>query len=115
MSDSQDQALSELLVKALNDVEAMGGPERARLADVIGRPAFDRLTSGTRGADLVERWVAAGGKTKLAATKALAIAIARVADRADLVDRITNEIADNFEVDMPPDLKAKKAGPETIK
>jgi hypothetical protein len=105
MSDKQD--LSELLLAALNNIEEMGGPERAQLAEIVGRPAYDRLTSGTRGADLVERWVAAGGKTKPAATKALSIYIAKIADKPDLVDRITREIGDSFEIDLP---LAKGAG-----
>jgi hypothetical protein len=104
MTDSQ--SLSELLAEALDAVEAMGGPERARLADVIGRPAFDRLTSGERGSGLVDRWINAGGKTKPAATRTLAVYIAKIADRADLVDRITNEIGDAFEI---PTEKPKKA------
>jgi hypothetical protein len=103
MSDKQD--LSELLLTALNDIEAMGGPERAQLADLIGKKVYDGMLTKPRLASVIDRWVEASPKHKAAATKTLAIAIARHADKPELLARIERELGDAFEI------PAKKAGP----
>jgi hypothetical protein len=97
MSENQD--LSELLQRALSDIDEVGGSERHLLRQVIGKDAYDGMMSRERSADLIDRWLNACGKAKPAATKALAIGIARHADRADLTDRIEREIGDAFEVE----------------
>lgn len=96
MTDQQD--LSELLQQALDAVNEAGGTEKHRLLQVIGKPAFDRMMSKPKTADLIDRWLDASSKAKPAATRALSLAIARTADRADLVSRIENEIGDAFEL-----------------
>ena len=95
MSEKQD--LSELLQKALDDIDEIGGSERHLLAQTIGKPTYDKLVSKPRTADLIDRWLSAGPKAKPAATKALSVAIARVADKPDLVRRIEREISDTFD------------------
>jgi hypothetical protein len=69
---------------------------------VIGKDAFNALTSKPKGADLLDRWINTSGKAKAPATKALALQIARIADRADLADRIEREIRDAFEIERSP-------------
>ena len=70
------------------------------LAQTIGKPTYEKLISKPRTADLVDRWLNASGKAKGPATKALAIAIGRVADKPELVSRIERELGDAF--DLPP-------------
>ena len=91
------QGLDELLQQALDDIDEVGGRERHLLVQTIGRPTYDKLISKPKGADLVDRWLSATGKAKAPATKALAVAIARTADRADLTGRIEREIGDAFD------------------
>lgn len=90
--------LSELLLSALNEIDAAGGREKHLLMQTIGRPAFDKMMSKPKTADLIDRWLSATGKAKPAATRALALAIAKTADRADLTDRIEREIGDAFDI-----------------
>jgi hypothetical protein len=105
---TDNQPLSEILIEALNDIAEAGGRDRHLLRQTIGKPAFDALISKPKGSDLVDRWLNASDKAKPAATRALSVFIARVADKPDLVDRITNEIGDAFEI---PTKKSTKVGP----
>ena len=86
MTDKQD--LGELLRQALDDIDEIGGSERHLLAQTIGRPTYDALVSKAKGETLVGRWIDATGKAKAPATRALALQIARVADKPELVARI---------------------------
>ena len=95
MTDKQD--LGELLREALDDIDEVGGRERHLLRETIGAPTYDRLISKPRTADLVDRWLSATGKAKAPATKTLAVAIAKTADRADLTGRIERELNDAFD------------------
>lgn len=98
MSETQD--LAELLQQALGEIDEAGGREKHLLRQTIGKPAFDKMMSKQRTADLIDRWEKASGKAKALATRALALAIAKTADRGDLVDRIHNEL--NDAVDITP-------------
>lgn len=91
------QPLGELLLHALDAIDEVGGPERHQLVQVIGRDAYEALIAKPKGADLVGRWLDAGSKAKPAATKALAIAIAKVANKPELLSRIESEIHDAFD------------------
>ena len=79
MSEKQD--LSDLLQKALDDIDEIGGSERHLLAQTIGQPTYDKLVSKPRTADLIDRWLSAGPKAKPAATKALCNCRCRTAAR----------------------------------
>lgn len=98
MPMTDERHISEILVEALDHIDAMGSADRARLADLIGKDVYARMMDKPKTATLVERWEAASSKTKPAATKALSIAIAKTANRADLVDRIHAEIGDAFDL-----------------
>jgi hypothetical protein len=91
------QPLGELLLHALDAIDEVGGPERHQLVQVIGRDAYEALIAKPKGAAVVSRWIDATGKAKGPATKALSIAIARVADKPELVARIEREIGDVFD------------------
>lgn len=91
------QSLGEILAEQLDAIEEVGGPERHLLVQTIGRDAYDALISKAKGANLLDRWLNATGKAKGLATRALALHIARVADRADLAGRIEREINDAFD------------------
>ena len=91
------QSLAEILAEQLDQIEELGGPERHQLAQVIGRETYDAMMSKPKTADLVDRWETASGKAKGPATKALSIAIAKVADKPDLVGRIEREIGEAFD------------------
>lgn len=108
MSDDW-QSLAEILEDQLDQIDEVGGSERHRLSQVIGRDAYDALISKARGADVVDRWKNASAKTKPAAIRALSVAIARVADKPQLVARIRREITDAF--DEPSEAGSK---PESI-
>ena len=91
------QSLAEILADQLEQIDEIGGPERHLLAQTIGRDAYDALVTKAKGANLLDRWIAATGKAKAPATKALALQIARVADKPELVKRIEREIGDAFD------------------
>ncbi len=91
------QSLAEILADQLEQIDEIGGPERHLLAQTIGRDAYDALVTKAKGANLLARWIAATGKAKAPATKALALQIARVADKPELVKRIEREIGDAFD------------------
>ena len=93
---TDEQSLDELLRQALDDIDEVGGRERHLLRETIGAPTYDKLISKPRTADLVDRWLSASAKAKGAATKTLAVQIARVADKPELLSRIEREINDNF-------------------
>ena len=101
------QSLAEILADQLDQIDEIGGSERHLLAQTIGRDAYDALVSKAKGANLLDRWIAATGKAKAPATKALALQIARVADKPELVKRIEREIGDAFDdgSDCPPEVK----------
>ena len=110
---SDKQPLGELLLQAITDIEEIGGPERHQLVQVIGRNAYDAMMSKRRTADLIDRWIDAGSKAKPAATKALAVAIAKVANKPELVSRIEREVSDAFEPDGPESTKRAQTATET--
>ena len=91
------QSLAEILADQLDQIDELGGPERHQLVQVIGRDAYEALITKPKGADVVSRWLDASGKAKAPATKALSVAIARAADKPELVKRIEREIGDAFD------------------
>ena len=94
---SDKQSLGEMLQQALDAIDEVGGPERHQLVQVIGRDAYEALIAKPKGADVVSRWLDASGKAKAPATRALALQIARTADKPELVKRIEREIGDAFD------------------
>ena len=96
------QDLGELLKEALDAIDESGGEERHLLAQTIGRDVYDKLISKPRTENLIHRWLNATGRAKRPATKALAIAIARLEDTPEKVSRIENELADSFDLHEKP-------------
>jgi hypothetical protein len=96
MTDKQE--LGELLQTALSEIDEAGGRERHLLSQTIGKPVYEKLLSKSKTSDLLDRWLAATGKAKGPATKALSIAIAKVADKPELVSRIERELGDSFDL-----------------
>jgi hypothetical protein len=90
-------ALSHILVTALREIDELGGPERHTLSQVLGRQNYDRLLAKPKVAQAINNWQSASDKTKGAATRVLALAIARASDAPELADRIEREIRDASE------------------
>jgi hypothetical protein len=90
------QALGDALAEALDAVAEFGGPDRYELARVLGRETYDSLMSKQRTADLIDRWLKASPRTKPAATRALALGIARHVDDPSLTSRVESEISEAF-------------------
>jgi hypothetical protein len=84
MARKQRQELGEMLSEALDAVAEFGGPDRYGLAQVLGREVYDSLMSKQKTADLIDRWLRASPRTKPAATRALALGIARHVDDPSL-------------------------------
>jgi hypothetical protein len=92
--DAPDEnALSSILFKAFNEINELGR-DRHTLSQVLGRQNFDKLLAKPKVARAVESWEVSSPKTKGAATRMLALSIARAADTPELVDRIQREIQD---------------------
>jgi hypothetical protein len=83
-SKKQRQELGKILAEALDAVAEFGSPDRHSSAQVLGRETYDSLMSKQKTADLIDRWLSASPRTKPAATRALALGIARHVDDADL-------------------------------
>jgi hypothetical protein len=71
-----EHELGAILGKALNEVNELGGPQRAMVAGVIGKDAFNTIAGRRSTARALDAWVNATPKTRPAATKMLATAIA---------------------------------------
>jgi hypothetical protein len=98
---SDKQSIGEILAQALSEIEDIGGRDRHQLSQLIGRDTYDRLVASAKGSALLDRWEAASAKTKPAAVKALSVAVAKVANKPELLKRIESEIHDSF--DEPPE------------
>ena len=55
---TDERHISEILVEALDRIDAMGSADRARLADLIGKDVYARMMDKPKTATLVERWEA---------------------------------------------------------
>jgi hypothetical protein len=95
------EPIGEILRRALQDIDDAGGPERHQLRELIGQKTYDAMMAKQRTADLIARWLDAGPKPKGAATRALAVGIARQSDRPELIARIEREIGDAFDLPVP--------------
>jgi hypothetical protein len=111
----EKRPIGAILQEALEAIEEVGGPDRHMLREVIGKPAYEKLISKAKGADLIDRWLNATGKAKGPATKALSVAIAKVADRPELISRIEREIGDAFDISPAEKLKKTANSRETSK
>jgi hypothetical protein len=90
--------IGEILAERLQEIDDVGGNERFQLRELVGKKVYDAMMAKQRTSDLISRWLSAGPKTKVAATRALAIGIARHADKPELVARIEREIGDTFDL-----------------
>jgi hypothetical protein len=102
-------SLSAILGKALSDAAAFGGGDRSVLGKVIGRSAYDRLNSTLAGQKAVDAWLDATPATRPAATRLLALAIAKATGHADMTDRIEKEIGESRWWDDRPSVPPMKA------
>jgi hypothetical protein len=100
MARKQRQELGEMLSEALDAVAEFGGPDRYGLAQVLGREVYDSLMSKQKTADLIDRWLRASPRTKPAATRALALGIARHVDDPSLVAQIERDLNEEFGTDL---------------
>jgi hypothetical protein len=87
-------SLHSILSQAVADIEEAGGREADLLRTTIGKTAFDMLPTRKSTAQAWQAWRDASPQSKPQATRMLAVAIARAADRPHLVDRIVREIND---------------------
>jgi hypothetical protein len=60
-------ALGSILTKALKSIQDVGGLERARLSDLVGRETYESLLSKPRVADAIDAYLSASPQTKRAA------------------------------------------------
>jgi hypothetical protein len=101
--ESDDEALSDknslgaILTEALQEVSEIGGSERAKLASLVGRKTYDALMERSSTRNAIQNWLDASPKTKPAATRMLALQIAKHTD-ASLAPRIEREINEEFEI-----------------
>jgi hypothetical protein len=93
-AEPDPNSLGAILSEAVADVEAAGGREAHLLRGVIGKAAFDSLPARKSTAQAWQAWRDASPQTKPQATRLLAIALARAADKPHLVERIVREISD---------------------
>jgi hypothetical protein len=89
-------ALGSILTKALKSIQDVGGLERARLSDLVGRETYESLLSKPRVADAIDAYLSASPQTKRAAGRMLASHIARGTDHPEVLDRIERELEDTF-------------------
>jgi hypothetical protein len=92
--EPDENALSSILLKAFNEINELGGKERHTLSQVLGRENYDKLLAKPSVARAVDNWQSSSDKTKGAATRLLALSIARAADTPELAARIEREIRD---------------------
>jgi hypothetical protein len=107
-----EDSLGAILAKALVEVDALGGPDHARLAGVIGKDAFHMLNNRRSTRKALDAWLSATPQSKPAATRFLATAIARATEMPHLVDRIAREI-DDSDVFTDPQPASMRASPMT--
>ena len=99
-------SLGSILSSALDEINEAGGRDQHLLRSVIGKGAFDALPQRQSTAKALDAWLNASPQTKPQATRLLAIAIARAADKPHLVARIEREIADSDVFASKPDAVA---------
>jgi hypothetical protein len=105
-AEPDPDALSSVLGAAIAEIEADGGREANLLKGVIGKAAFAQLPQRQSTAKALDAWLNASPQSKPQATRLLAIAIARAADKPHLVARIEREIADSDVFASKPDAVA---------
>jgi hypothetical protein len=93
----------------LGDVAEVGGLDRARLANLVGRETYEGLLSKPRVADAIDAYLNASPRTKRAAGRMLAVQIARSTDHPEVLDRIERELEDTFADSYGPPVKATPA------
>jgi len=111
-SEPDPDSLGAILAKALVEVDALGGPDHARLAGVIGKDTFHMVNNRRSTRKALDAWLSATPQSKPAATKFLATAIAHATEMPHLVSRIVKEINDS-DVFTDPQPASMKASPMT--
>jgi hypothetical protein len=106
---AEQEALGDILGRALAEIDEAGGSAQLQLKHLVGAKVFDAMRSKPRMSAIIDQWANAGPKSKSAATRTLALAIAHSADRPELVARIEREIEENT-FDLPLAEKPKNHG-----
>jgi hypothetical protein len=104
-----ENSLGFILSKALKAIDEVGGLDRAKLSDLVGRSTYDMLLNKPRVADAIDQYLNASPRTKKAAGKMLSMHIARATGHGEVVDRIERELGDTFD----PQPASMKASPMT--
>jgi hypothetical protein len=89
-----ENSLAFILQRAVAEISELGGRKRHRLSQVLGRQNYDKLMSVAKA---INDWEGASDKTKSAASRLLAVHIARAAETPELVGRLQREIQDASE------------------
>jgi hypothetical protein len=71
-------SLAFILSRAVAEIDELGGRERHRLAQTLGRENYDKLMQKPAVARAIDGWLSASPKTKAAAGKVLAVRIAKL-------------------------------------
>jgi hypothetical protein len=100
-----ENSLGFILSKALKSIDEVGGLDRAKLSELVGRSTYDMLLNKPRVADAIDAYLTASPQTKRAAGKMLSMHIARATGHGEVVDRIERELQDTFDP-QPPSMKA---------
>jgi hypothetical protein len=104
-----ENSLGFILSKALRSIDEVGGLDRAKLSDLVGRSTYDMLLNKPRVSAAIDAYLTASPKTKKAAGKMLSMHIARATGHGEVVDRIEKELQDTFD----PQPASMKASPMT--
>jgi hypothetical protein len=95
-TEPDPNSLGVILTKALRSIEEVGGVDRARLADLVGRDTYNMLLGRPRVADAIDRYLTSSPQTKKAAGKMLALHVARATSHPEALDQIERELEDTF-------------------
>jgi hypothetical protein len=92
-----ENSLAFILQRAHAEIDELGGRERHRLSQVLGRTNYDKLMEKPAVSKAIDTWLSATPKTKNTAGRMLAIQIAKVAEEPKLVSRIENGLKEASE------------------
>jgi hypothetical protein len=111
-------SLAFILSRAVAEIDELGGRERHRLSQVLGRSNYDKLIQKPAVSKAIDTWLSATPKTKNTAGRMLAIQIAKVAEEPKLVSRIENGLKeaseDYFDVGNNRETQVKVPTPSQV-
>jgi hypothetical protein len=105
-----ENSLGFILGKALKSIDEIGGLDRAKLADLVGRDLYTNLLNKPKVASAIDTYLTASPGTNKAAGRMLATHIARATDHPEVLDRIERELQDTYaDAYAPPTAKRASA------